>query len=587
MADAEAPQTPAEDNNVLTVEPEKPVEIDGAAKEKAAPTEAAPTEDMTVPMAQKRSTMHSQSQGEPGAVRARKSKLEFTEDNTAKQVGTALADDAEERPAGTLLRERLLAEFIGTFFLVMSVGIAVAGKGPLAPIGIGVILSIMIYCFGSVSGACLNPAVTLAVLCAGRGKLSPKDGILYMVVQFLGGIFGALFAWAATNDTFHFDVSPFGGPGSSVFLELFYTAALCSTVLATGTSFDCPNHYFGFAIGLSVTSAAYAISGFDMGSLNPAVTVGINLANLFNTKKPVRGTAAGWLLFLIVPFLGGVLAACIFRVVRKREMAYAAQPDAEVPPTGLVEKLVAEFVGTFYLVLTVVMAVMSQTPFAAVSIGLMLGIQIYSYGSVSGGLFNPAVTLAVLLSGRAKICVKDAVLYMCSQFFGALVAGFVGFACAGPIGSSPGAFAFDWAYLGAKGSPGTSFVCEVFFTAALCIAVLKTGTSYDAPNEYFGFAIGGTVLASAIICGGFDQGSFNPAVTFGIQISQYAFNNGTFPQPSIGALFFFLLVPFLGSFVAAGVFYGTRNQELRDYNNTIADLHKEGKKRMSRISEKE
>jgi aquaporin Z len=98
-----------------------------------------------------------------------------------------LIDGEEAKLSGAgqkLLRERLLAECVGTFFLVLTIGVSVAGGGPNAPVAIGLILGIQIYTFGSVSGGMFNPAVTLAVLLSGRGKITPPHAAAYMGAQF-------------------------------------------------------------------------------------------------------------------------------------------------------------------------------------------------------------------------------------------------------------------------------------------------------------------------------------------------------------------------------------------------------------------
>ena len=66
-----------------------------------------------------------------------------------------------------------LTEFIGTFFLVLTIGLTVLGGTPLAPLAIGASLMVMVYMGGHVSGGHYNPAVSLAVLL--RGKMS-SDG---------------------------------------------------------------------------------------------------------------------------------------------------------------------------------------------------------------------------------------------------------------------------------------------------------------------------------------------------------------------------------------------------------------------------
>lgn len=271
-----------------------------------------------------------------------------------------LIDGEEAKLVGAktkLLRERLLAECVGTFFLVLTIGVSVVGGGPNAPVAIGLILGIQIYTFGSVSGGLFNPAVTLAVLLSGRGKITPPHAAAYMGVQCLGGLLGALTAFGVAQKTFcfHYDsnaATPTGYWGSCFILEVLFTMALSGTVLAAGTSFDAPNHYFGFAIGGTVLAGATACGGFDQGSFNPAVTFGINIANYFSDSSAKLGTDAGdidtsvpnagsWVIFLIAPMIGGALAAAVFRGTRGEEYGAANVTDevTEMKPTAASDEL--------------------------------------------------------------------------------------------------------------------------------------------------------------------------------------------------------------------------------------------------------
>lgn len=489
---------------------------------------------------------------EEDGARKRGASVAFAGPEAEKEGMILLKSIAERGDAEPLLQSKLLAEFVGTFFLVFTVGVSVHSGTVLAANAIGLVLAIMIYNFASVSGGMFNPAVTLAVLLSRREKIKPDVAAFYIGTQFLGGIVAGLVAFAVADTSFGFDweaLGEKGGSGTSMLLEAFYTAALCSTVLHVGTSYDAPNQYYGFAIGLTVMSSAWACSGYDQGSFNPAVTLGINIGNLANGDSTLDPSAGAWLLFLFTPFLGSFIAAGIYRGTRGEEYTKV--------PTQLREKLLAEFVGTFYLVLTVGVAVVGLSgSHAAVAIGTMLGIQIYTYGSVSGGLFNPAVTVAVLLSGRNKIQPLDALFYIGSQMLGALSAGFFAFAI------TDNTFCFD--YDGTKGEAGSSFMLETLFTTALCHTVLTTGTSLDAPNQYFGFAIGLIVTVGAATSTKFDQGSFNPAVTVGINFANYA-NGDSKRNPSAGAWLLFLLTPFCGSILGAGIFRGTRIKEFQTF----------------------
>mmetsp|Transcript_8731 Transcript_8731/g.31154 ORF Transcript_8731/g.31154 Transcript_8731/m.31154 type:complete len:293 (-) Transcript_8731:425-1303(-) len=219
-----------------------------------------------------------------------------------------------------LLRERLLAEFVGTFFLVMTVGIGVASGSDMAPVAIGLMLAVEIYTFGSVSGGFLNPAVTLAVVLGGRQKISCRNAALYMVAECLGGIAAGFAALAGTEKSFCFDYAAKSQSwGTGFELEMLFTMALCGIVLSAGTSNDAPNQYFGFAIGCTVVAGARACGGFDQGSFNPAVTVGMNIANYANSNSTINPSFGAWFVFVFAPFVGAALAAAVFRGTRGNE----------------------------------------------------------------------------------------------------------------------------------------------------------------------------------------------------------------------------------------------------------------------------
>ena len=162
----------------------------------------------------------------------------------------------------------------------------------------------------------------------------------------------------------------------------------------------------------------------------------------------------------------------------------------------MVKKLVVEFIGTFFLVLTVgqvVVGAKADSPAAALAplaIGSALMVMVYAGGHVSGGHYNPAVTLAVWM--RGKCTTSEMPAYMASQVVGAAVA------------------AFTVLYL--KDNPevtaasldvGRSLLAEFLFTFALCYVVLNVATSRGTEgNSNYGLAIGFTVLVGAFAVGG-------------------------------------------------------------------------------------
>src|SRR5437764_7361324 len=86
---------------------------------------------------------------------------------------------------------KYIAEFIGTFFLVLTIGCTGigAGSGVIAPLAIGAALMVMVFAGGHISGAHYNPAVTLGVLI--RGKVKAADVVPYMIAQFVAAALAA------------------------------------------------------------------------------------------------------------------------------------------------------------------------------------------------------------------------------------------------------------------------------------------------------------------------------------------------------------------------------------------------------------
>ena len=178
--------------------------------------------------------------------------------------------------------KKYLVEFIGTFFLVFTVGMAVRSGATLAPLAIGASLMVMIFAGGHVSGGHFNPAVTLAVFL--RGKCDKSDVVPYWVAQFAAGLVAALivsylFNGKAATAALH-------GSIPSVIVEFLFTFALAWVVLnvatAKGTS---GNSFYGLAIGMTVMTGAVAVGGVSGGAFNPAVGLGVFTMGLESAKQ--------------------------------------------------------------------------------------------------------------------------------------------------------------------------------------------------------------------------------------------------------------------------------------------------------------
>jgi len=203
--------------------------------------------------------------------------------------------------------KKYLVEFIGTFFLVFTVGMTVRGGAPLAPIAIGASLMVMVFAGGHVSGGHYNPAVTLGVFL--RGKCEGKDVVAYWIAQALA----ALVAAAVVTYLFAGKASPaVHGTVPSVVAEFLFTFALVWVVLNTGTSKGTAgNSFYGLAIGMTVMTGAVAVGGVSGGAFNPAVALGVVRMGLESTKQLS--------VFVISELAAASVAALAYRTVNGTE----------------------------------------------------------------------------------------------------------------------------------------------------------------------------------------------------------------------------------------------------------------------------
>jgi len=201
---------------------------------------------------------------------------------------------------------KYIVEFIGTFFLVLTIGMVVlGGQGDFASLGIAAVLMVMVYAGGHISGAHYNPAVTLAVLI--RGRITAPEAIGYMIVQVLGATAAAFLVTYFMAEKMQ-EVVPQANNLKAILAEFFGTFALAYVVLNVATSKETTgNSYYGLAIGFTVMAMAYAFGSISGGAFNPAVAVGICIMQL-----------AAWgdiWIYLVGCFAGGLIASLIFRIL--------------------------------------------------------------------------------------------------------------------------------------------------------------------------------------------------------------------------------------------------------------------------------
>src|SRR5207302_8597066 len=194
---------------------------------------------------------------------------------------------------------KYIAEFIGTFFLVLTVGCTVipGAAGVIAPLAIGASLMVMVFATGHISGGHLNPAVTLAVFL--RGKCPVSDVIPYWIAQIAAGVLAALVAvFLCGKSGTPMEITNVPAAFVAEFLFTFalaYVVVNCAT--AKGTL---DNSFYGLAIGFTVLAGIFAVGAISGGAFNPAVAIGAAVMRIVNLSDI-------WI-HIVAELAGGLLA---------------------------------------------------------------------------------------------------------------------------------------------------------------------------------------------------------------------------------------------------------------------------------------
>jgi len=196
-----------------------------------------------------------------------------------------------------------ITEFIGTFFLVLTIGLT--GD----PIAIGTMLMVMVYMGGHISGAHYNPAVSIAMII--RGLLSVKEAINYILSQLAGAILAALLVNWLGGAVMEIAPSDSASILQILVVEAIFTFALVLVILNVATNPKTEgNSYYGLAIGFTIMAAAYAGGGISGGVYNPAVGTGPILVDAIMGDGDTLGNL--WY-YLVGPITGAVLATYVYK----------------------------------------------------------------------------------------------------------------------------------------------------------------------------------------------------------------------------------------------------------------------------------
>lgn len=437
---------------------------------------------------------------------------------------------------------KYLAEFVGTFMLIFAVGNNVLGGSAVwGATSIACTLMVSIYALGGISGANFNPAVSFAL--GFSGKMEWGQVYAYSLVQmgagFCAGVAYGLLHWKV------FDIGPAAGYEwyQAAFAEFIYTFMLCFVVLnvAASKKDGGKNQYYGLAIGFVIVAGGYGAGHISGGCFNPAVAFGIDISS--------AAMGFGWcIVYSIFEILGAWAASSMFQIIRPEE----TDPENDAPRNYKIgSKMVSEFLGTYILVLTVGLNVLGGSTAPAFSIAAALMCMIFALGSVSGAHFNPAVTIAIVMSGRGVCSSQHGEQYIALQIAGGVLGAFSYTFLEGgktfPLDPGPGHSWFE------------ACAAETIYTFFLCFIVLCVATVKDPPtSHYFGLVIGSCVTVGGYAIGALSGGSLNPAVSIGISTS-HILGGGNFWHCLVYSVF-----EILGGLIAVGVFRVTHPGEYED-----------------------
>ena len=203
------------------------------------------------------------------------------------------------------MKQKLVTEFIGTFFLSLTIcTAAVYGSGgDYAPFGIASTLMVMIYAGGHISGAHYNPAVTISIYV--RGACPKEDVLPYIASQVSSAISAALLVeYLLFTDASSPEMFDLGS--EAIVAELLFTFALAYVILNVATTESTSgNGYYGAAIALVVFAGAITVGSISLASFNPAVTSALIISGKISI-------ADSWMHF-VPQFVGAILATYVYK----------------------------------------------------------------------------------------------------------------------------------------------------------------------------------------------------------------------------------------------------------------------------------
>lgn len=203
--------------------------------------------------------------------------------------------------------KKCFVEFLGTFFLCFTILCCVLlGANPtIAALIIGLVLAVLVYAGGPISGAHYNPAVSFAIFLIGR--MGSKKTLLYCIFQIFGAAYAALMAFSLSSVYQYSTVGNYNIFPLMV-AEIVFTSLLVYVVIFTAVSKRVQgNNYFGFAIGSTLAVGIGAVGSICLTAFNPAVALTLLLTG-------IAGSKLVWVT-IIANIIGGAIAAVLFKLL--------------------------------------------------------------------------------------------------------------------------------------------------------------------------------------------------------------------------------------------------------------------------------
>jgi len=417
-----------------------------------------------------------------------------------------------------------IAEFLGTFIITVTFlsNYDDSAASYFSKYSTGFMIIAVVCATKHITGANLNPSVTIALCLSGR--LRPRSALCLCLTQVLAAIAAAILLGACSVSN-AISLGPSAGHSWTqlAITEMVYASMLCFVYLNCASSKrnnpkSDQNGFVGICYGLCYVASSNAARGICDIVSNSAIAVALVITN--GHRHALLSTGVSYVCYDIIAAVVGVGA---YRVVRPSESRLAESlPTAVVSVSLESAQMASEFLGTFFIILTQVLSASCETNSdvgpRAWATGSVAIVMVCSLQTVSGAHFNPAVTLAVRASGRSaadNVPVENdaefriGIFYCLAHFLAGIAAATMGLIMTGGSKSNGSDIAAT--------TTSQAFISELAITFFLCYVVLATSVTSPVPqarskqNNISGIAYGSIVLSNTLAVGNISGALMNPA----------------------------------------------------------------------------